>query len=298
MFCIAIHGGAGSLDGSQLTPAEEKMYHEGLHTALEAGYAVLHDCGSALDAVQQAVMALEDNPLFNAGKGAVFNSDGIHELDAAIMFGKTLAAGAVAGVRHVRNPVLLARRVLHDPRYVLLAGEGALDFARQSGLALEEMAYFSTPEKYEQLMEAIMQRYARPGDTVVAVARDMHGNLAAASSTGGLTNKQYGRVGDSPVIGAGTYADNATCAVCCTGDGEYFIRLVSAFDVAAMVNYRGASLEEACRIAIREKLSALGGTGGLIAVDRLGNMEMTANCATMPRGWKSNDGRQGTAIRM
>ncbi|WP_353719907.1 isoaspartyl peptidase/L-asparaginase [Dyadobacter sp. 676] len=296
MYCIAIHGGAGSLDASALTPELEKLYHEGLNRALNAGYSVLRHCGSALDAVRNAVMALEDDPLFNAGKGAVFNFDGVHELDAAIMCGKTHEAGAVAAVRHVRNPVLLAHNVMNGSEYVLLSGEGALDYARRAGVALEEMSYFSTPGKYRQLLDAKMQRFARPSDTVGAVARDMHGNLAAASSTGGLTNKRFGRVGDSPVIGAGTYADNATCAVCCTGDGEYFIRLVSAYDVSAMLRYRGISLEEACRIAINEKLTALGGEGGMIAIDRTGKIEMTANCATMPRGWMQSDGRRGTAI--
>ena len=298
MFCIAIHGGAGSLDASKLTPEQENLYYNGLNAALDAGNAVLRDGGSALDAVQHAVMALEDDPLFNAGKGSVFNFDGVHEMDAAIMCGKTREAGAVAAVRHVRNPVLLARKIMNDARYVLLTGEGALDYARQAGVELEEMSYFSTPHQYVQLRETKMQRFKKASDTVGAVARDMHGNLAAASSTGGLTNKRFGRVGDSPVIGAGTYADNASCAVCCTGEGEYFVRLVSAYDVSAMLRYRGISLEDACRIAIGEKLTALGGEGGLIAVDYMGNIGLFANCTTMPRGWIGKDGQRGTAIRM
>lgn len=297
MYCIAIHGGAGSLDASTLTPEREKLYHQGLNAALDAGNTVLRDCGSALDAVQHAVMALEDNSLFNAGKGSVFNFDGVHEMDAALMCGKTREAGAVAAIRHVRNPVSLARQIMENHRYVLLTGEGALDYARQAGVALEEMSYFSTPDKYVQLMDAKKQRFAKASDTVGAVARDMHGNLAAASSTGGLTNKRFGRVGDSPVIGAGTYADNASCAVCCTGEGEYFLRLVSAYDVSAMLRYQGVSLKDACRIAIAEKLTALGGEGGLIAIDNLGNIEMLANCETMPRGWIGRDGQRGTAIR-
>lgn len=298
MISIAIHGGAGSLDGARLTPVQEKLYHQGLHIALNAGYTILQSGGAAIDAVQYAVMALEDNPLFNAGRGAVFNSEGQQELDAAIMCGKTLRAGAVAAVRYVRNPVLLARRVLEDPQFVLLVAEGAQDFARKTAVPLEEMPYFAIPERYKQLQDAKNAQVQKASDTVGAVARDVHGNLAAASSTGGLTNKKYSRVGDSPVIGAGTYAHNDTCAVCCTGDGEYFIRLVTAHDVAAMLQYKGISLAQACDIAIHEKLNALKGEGGLIAIDAQGNIQMTSNCASMPRGWVKSEGNLETAIWM
>ncbi|ACT91783.1 isoaspartyl peptidase/L-asparaginase family protein [Dyadobacter fermentans] len=298
MFSIAIHGGAGSLDAAALSPAQEKLYHLGLHTALNAGYTILQSGGAAIDAVQHAVMQLEDNPLFNAGRGAVFNSDGVQELDAAMMCGKTLRVGAVAAVTNVKNPILLARKVMEDPQFVLLVAEGAHNYARKSGIPMEEMSYFATPERYQQLQDAKDAHLQKASDTVGAVARDMHGNLAAASSTGGLTNKKYSRVGDSPVIGAGTYAHNDTCAVCCTGDGEYFIRLVTAHDVAAMLQYQGLTLAEACDAAIHEKLNALKGEGGLIAIDFAGNIEMSSNCASMPRGWVKNEGNLNTAIWM
>lgn len=296
MYSLAVHGGAGSLDLSSLTAQTELLYLRGINDALDAGQSVLRNGGSALQAVQQAVRCLEDNPLFNAGKGSVFNSKGEHQMDAAVMCGKTLNAGAVAGVQLVKNPVLLAGKILESSDLVFLSGDGAREFASQSGIALENDSYFSTQEKYQQLLQAQKGALMPGQDTVGAVALDQFGNLAAASSTGGLTNKKYGRVGDSPVIGAGTYADDATCAVCCTGDGEYFIRLCTASDVSSMLRYAALSLKRACHIAIYDKLSPIGGEGGLIAVDRFGNIEMVTNCSTMPRGCISVDQKRFTAI--
>ena len=291
MFTIAIHGGAGSLSRESTTFEQEEEYKKGLNQALEAGYFILSRGGSAIEAVEKAVMVLEDHPLFNAGRGSVFTAEGTHEADAAMMCGNTLAAGAVAGVSHIRNPVSLARAVMEKSENVLLAGKGAVDFAKVHGIAMEESAYFDTAARRAELAEAQKKENGNNTGkgTVGAVACDQAGNLAVATSTGGITNKKFGRVGDSPVIGGGTYANNNCCAVSCTGDGEFFIRLVTAYDIASLIQYKGADLTEACRIAV-QKLTVLGGEGGLIALDTSGNVELVFNCESMLRAWKNHRG--------
>lgn len=289
MFAIAVHGGAGVKEKKDLTPELEERYLQGLRLALSAGYSVLETGGSALDAVEAAVTVLEDNELFNAGKGSVFNHEGKHEMEASIMCGRRIDAGAVCGIRNVRNPVKLARIVLEVSNHLFLNGSGAEKFAQEHNLAFEPDEYFHTAERHRQLQAAKMTRPKGTG-TVGAVAVDSAGNLASATSTGGLTNKNYGRIGDSPIIGAGTYANNATCAVSCTGDGEYFIRSIAAYDVSALVEYGGLTLKEACSRVIKEKLTHLGGDGGLIAVDPMGNIEMEFNSNGMYRGYRKQNG--------
>jgi beta-aspartyl-peptidase (threonine type) len=297
MYALAIHGGAGDLPRVPFTTAREDAYRHGLAQALQAGQRLLERGGCALDAVQAAVTLLEDDPLFNAGRGAVLSADGTAELDAAIMDGTDLRAGAVAQVRHIRNPVQLARAVLEDASQVFLVGAGAESFARQAGLGFVDNEYFITPDRRQQL-EALKlrqtQRGSRPGaplqpldepplGTVGAVARDAGGRLAAATSTGGIAGKRSGRVGDSPVIGAGTYADNHTCAVSTTGHGEWFLRTVQAYDISARLRYGGYSLASAASEAIGQRLSGLGAAGGLIAVDYQGEIVMQYNTPIMFR---------------
>jgi L-asparaginase / beta-aspartyl-peptidase len=299
MYALAIHGGAGDLPRVPFTTAREDAYRHGLAQALAAGQQLLERGGCALDAVQAAVMVLEDDPLFNAGRGAVLSADGTAELDAAIMDGTDLRAGAVAQLRHIRNPVQLARAVLEEASQVFLVGDGAESFARQAGLALVDNEYFITPDRRQQL-EALKLRQAQPQadssastpllpldepplGTVGAVARDSGGRLAAATSTGGIAGKRCGRVGDSPVIGAGTYADNQTCAVSTTGHGEWFLRTVQAYDISARLRYGGYSLANAVSEAIMQRLSGLGAAGGLIAVDRQGEIVMRHNTPIMFR---------------
>lgn len=301
---IAVHGGAGIIRREDLPPDREARYHEALREALSAGHEVLAAGGSAMDAVTAAVVALEDNPLFNAGRGAAFNHEGGHELDASLMDGSNLAAGAVAGVRRVRNPVLAARAVLEHTPYVLLASAGAEAFAREQGLAMVEPDWFSTPQRrgeWERARAAAgADSAARPEEfslgTVGAVALDDGDNLAAATSTGGLTNKRWGRIGDTPVIGAGTWAENGVCAVSTTGDGEYFLRTAAAHDVAAMIRYAGAELAVAARRVVAEKLRSLGGSGGLIALDGAGVPVFEQNCPGMYRGGIDWQGRVTTAV--
>jgi len=307
-WALAVHGGAGTLRRQDMTPEAEQAYRDMLGRALDAGEAVLDAGGSALDAVEAAVVVFEDSPLFNCGRGAVFTADGRHELDAAIMDGRTCAAGAVAGVRRVRNPIRLARMVMERSPHVLVVGEGAESFAQAQGIDLVDPGYFSTARRWEQLVatrrdlgEEVPARSedaptdpglgaACPDDrtigTVGAVALDASGHLAAATSTGGLTNKRPGRVGDSPIIGAGTYADDATCAVSGTGTGELFIRAVVAHDVAARMRYGGQTLAEAARAVVMDTLPRLGGagSGGLIAVDARGGLVMPFNSEGMYRG--------------
>ena len=295
---IAIHGGAGTIVRSSMSAEKEKQYTEALREALRAGYAVLQKGAAALDAIEIAIKSLEDCPLFNAGKGAVYNNAGKHEMDASIMSGKDLSAGAVSLIRNVRNPVSLARAVMEKSDHVFLCGEGAEVFARSANLAFEPDTYFDTPFRYEQWQAALKEDgtfldHNIPTDkkfgTVGAVALDIHGNLAAATSTGGMTNKKFGRVGDSPIIGAGTYANNNTCAISCTGHGELFIRSVVAYDISCLMEYKGLSLAEACHEVVMKKLVAIKGEGGLIAIDKNGNIELPFNSEGMYRAMKNAD---------
>ena len=310
---IAIHGGAGAIARDAMSSEKEREYLDALTRIVAAGQAVLAQGGSALDAVTTAVRLLEDCPLFNAGHGAVFTSAGTHELDASIMDGATLRTGAIANVNCVRNPVLAARKVMEESKHVFFVGAGAEAFAREQGLEIVDPSYFSTEARREQLLrvqrenpdaavldhdgQAIVARgqpaMARPTDpldadkkfgTVGAVAVDAHGNLAAATSTGGITNKQVGRVGDAPIIGAGCYANNRTCAVSTTGTGEMYIRMVAAYDISALMEYTGATLETAAAKVMHEKLPSIEGKGGLIAVDAQGNVTLPFNTEGMYRG--------------
>jgi beta-aspartyl-peptidase (threonine type) len=300
---IAIHGGAGVPDPAKMTPEKAASYRAGLAAALDAGYAILERGGTSLDAVTTAVRMLEDDPQFNAGRGAVLNQDGDAELDAAVMDGHGPRAGAVAAVRHVKNPIDLARLVMDRSPHVLLVGEGAEEFALEQGVVLVPRGYFRTRPRIEQLEEARQAEKDRgtaqglaPRGTVGAVALDRAGNLAAATSTGGLTNKHRGRVGDTPLIGAGTYANNETCAVSATGDGEYFIRQVLAYDVCALMAYKKLTLAQAVNEAIHVKLQATGGEGGVIAVDPAGEIVMDFNGIGMFRGARDAHGRREIAM--
>lgn len=310
-FGFVIHGGAGTIERSHMTPEREKAYRDKLTEALRAGYDVLKRGGVCLDAVVAAITLLEDSPLFNAGKGAVFTNAGTNELDSSIMDGLTLKAGAVAGLKRVKNPILLARLVMEQSPHVMMTGEGAELFATQKGVELVDPKYFYTEERWQQLQkakdaeknpppkrsklerEAIPLKDASAFDehkfgTVGAVCLDRAGNLGAGTSTGGTTNKRFGRVGDSPIIGAGTYANNETCAVSCTGDGEYFIRSVVAHDVSAQMQYAGKTVAQAAESTL-EKVAKIGGTGGLIAIDRHGNFALPFNTSGMYRGWIGPD---------
>ncbi|MEP6945394.1 MAG: isoaspartyl peptidase/L-asparaginase [Acidobacteriota bacterium] len=288
-LALAIHGGAGTILHSQMTPALEVEYRGGLEAALKAGWSVLETDGTALDAVEAAIRQLEDFPLFNAGRGAVFTHEGEVELDAAIMDGRTIRAGAVTFVKNIKNPISLARLVMERTEHILLAGEGANEFAVEQGVRSEPDEYFFTEHRWLQLQDARSAgriqldhaASAKPIGTVGAVACDKDGYLAAGTSTGGMTNKKFGRIGDSPIIGAGTYADE-TCAVSCTGHGEYFMLGVTAYDVAARMKYKGLSLEDAAREAV-EHVSEINGEGGLIAVDTHGNVSLPFNCEGMYR---------------
>lgn len=307
---LVIHGGAGTIESARITPQQRADYEKALTVALHAGYAVLKDGGSSVDAVTAAIVTMEDSPLFNAGRGAVFTHDGKNELDASIMDGATRAAGAVAGVTTVRNPVLAAKAVmLHSP-HVMMAGSGADAFAAAQGLEIVDPAYFRTEMRWQQLQKAIAEdRIVRDHDagpaplmpkdekrgTVGAVALDAHGNLAAATSTGGMTNKRWGRVGDSPVIGAGTWADNRSVAVSATGTGEMFIRSAAASSVAARVRFAGAGVAEAADAVLAE-IAAIGGDGGLIVLDRKGNHAERFNTEGMYRGSIGADGVPMVAI--
>lgn len=288
---LAIHGGAGTLPRRRMAPGREREYRDALLFALQRGFSVLEKGGSALDAVTGAVVALEDCPLFNAGRGSVFNAAGKHEMDAAVMDGATLKAGAVAAVRTIRNPVLAARAVMERTPHVLLAAEGAERFAKDNGIALVPPGYFFTRERHEALKKRLKSHHG----TVGAVALDARGHLAAATSTGGYTGKLPGRVGDSPLLGAGTWADDATCAVSGTGLGEAFIRAAAAHDVSARMRYLRAPLARAAAAALRN-VARLGGDGGLVAVDRRGNVVMPFNSAGMYRAAIAGNGRPRVAI--
>jgi len=294
---IAVHGGAGVITKNLITEEKEKIYREGLRTALEQGYAILEQGGHSLDAVEAAVIFLENHPFFNAGKGSVFNHLGKHEMDASIMNGADLSAGSVCGVQEIKNPITLAKEIMLHSQHVMLCGEGAEEFARERNIEFADVNYFFTRHRFDQWQQALANEHVQLDDgntkkfgTVGAVALDQNGNLAAATSTGGLTNKRYGRIGDSPIIGAGTYANNHTCAVSCTGHGEFFIRAVVAFDVHALLQYKNLSLKEACDLVVMKKLLSMGGEGGLIAIDKNGNIEMPFNAEGMYRAMKSASG--------
>lgn len=303
---LVIHGGAGTILRSVMTPDLEKAYLLALQEALEVGYGLLENGGSSLEAVKAAVMSLEDCILFNAGKGSVFAKDGSQEMDASIMEGKTLMAGAVAAVRNIRNPVELAYTVMTKSQHVMLNGKGAYNFAILNGIKTEPDDYFFSPFRYDQWKqmqdsdEAALDHNVSLTDkkfgTVGAAALDKHGNIAAATSTGGMTNKQFGRVGDSPIIGAGTYANNKTCAISCTGHGEPFIRAVTAYDVSCLMEYKELSLEEAMNVVVHDKLIKMDGEGGMIGVDANGNTAMVFNSEGMYRGMKNSSGKNIIAI--
>jgi beta-aspartyl-peptidase (threonine type) len=295
---IAIHGGAGTILRSSMSAEKEKQYTSALREALDIGYNIILQGGAALDAVERAIKSMEDCPLFNAGKGAVYNNAGKHEMDASIMSGRDLSAGAVSLIRNVKNPVSLARAVMEKSEHVFLCGEGAEIFARTVNLPFEPDTYFDTPFRYEQWQAALKEDGTfldhniatdKKFGTVGAVALDVHGDLAAGTSTGGMTNKKFGRVGDSPIIGAGTYANNNTCAISCTGHGELFIRAVVAYDISCLIEYKGLSLAEACNEVVMKKLVAIKGEGGLIAIDRNGNIELPFNSEGMYRAMKNAD---------
>lgn len=298
-IALAIHGGAGTLVKGMMTPEKEKEYRKALQIALDSGYQILENGGSSLDAVEKAVRELENSPLFNAGKGSVFTATETHEMDASIMDGKTLKAGAVSLITGIKNPVSLARDVMEKTEHVFLAGNGAMDFAKEIGYEIENSDYFYDEFRHNQWLEikdtdSFQLDHAKKMDskfgTVGAVALDKNGNIAAATSTGGMTNKKYGRVGDSPMIGAGNYANNETCAVSCTGSGEYFIRGVVAYDVACLMEHKGLSLEEATKEVIQKRILKIGGDGGLIAIDTKGNISLEFNTEGMYRGSKNSDG--------
>jgi len=300
MHAIAVHGGAGALSPADLTPDNERAYRHGLEQALRAGFEVLSKGGASLDAVVAAVQVLEDDPLFNAGRGAVLNAGGVAELDASLMDGRDLRAGAVAGLRHVRSPIALARRVMDHSPHVMLAGPGAEEFALEQGMAPVANSHFVTERRRREL-ERFLQGVAASGDeslmgTVGAVALDADGNLAAATSTGGTTGKRWGRVGDSPLIGAGTYAANDCCAVSATGHGEYFIRAAVAHEIASLMRYRGLGVVEAADEVVMGQLVKLGGSGGVIAVGRDGRIAMTFNSAGMLRGAMDSRGMLMTGL--
>lgn len=303
-IALAVHGGAGTIAPELMTAHREKVYRSALEKALRDGHAVLSAKGSALDAVEAAVKALEDDSLFNAGRGAVFNADGQHEMDASLMCGNTLRAGAVASVQNVKNPVTLARRVMEHSSHVLISGLGAFEFAHKQKVLLEDDQYFFDDIRYEQWKKAreadeVLLDHSdgdRKFGTVGAVALDADGHLAAATSTGGMTNKKWQRIGDSPIIGAGTYANDLSCAVSCTGHGESFIRAVAAHDVHALMAYKGLSLAEAVRTVVHDKLPTLDGDGGMIAVDAEGTVVLDFNSSGMYRGHAGPDGVFHTAI--
>jgi beta-aspartyl-peptidase (threonine type) len=300
-YAIAIHGGAGTILQSTMTPEKELAYKTGLQDAIEAGENILKIGGSAFDAVESAIIQLENNPLFNAGKGAVFTNTGKHEMDASIMNGKDLMAGAVAGVEGVKNPISLARAVMEKSEHVLLTGNGAMDFAKKINAPFESEDYFFVQLRYDQLQQAKqsnsmildhtdkIENGEKKFGTVGCVALDLQGNLAAGTSTGGMTNKKFGRVGDSSIIGAGTYANNNTCAISCTGHGELFIRSVVAYDISCLMEYKNLSLKEACDIVVMDKLVKIGGEGGLIALDAKGNIVLPFNSEGMYRASKKQN---------
>lgn len=321
---LVIHGGAGTITRANMTPAKEKAYNETLDLALKTGMAVLKKGGTSMDAVEATIHIMEDSPLFNAGKGAVFTHDGVNELDAAVMEGKNLMAGAISGVRTIKNPISAARKVMEKSEHVMMTGVGAEQFAKEQGIEIVDPSYFYTETRWNGLQNALKEDkvkldhadslkksgFIRPDTeqneliftegqkfgTVGCVALDQFGNLAAGTSTGGMTNKRYGRVGDAPIIGAGTYANNASCAVSATGHGEFFIRSVVAHDVAALMEYKNWTLKKAADKVVMKKLVKIGGEGGLIALDAKGNIAMPFNSEGMYRGYIKADGTKFIGI--
>ncbi|MDB5202363.1 MAG: isoaspartyl aminopeptidase [Ferruginibacter sp.] len=310
-FSLVIHGGAGTILKQDMTPELEQAYVKALEDAMSAGFAVLEQDGTATNAVKAAIVVLEDNLLFNAGRGSVFTKKGVQEMDAAIMDGRTLGAGAVAGVRNIRNPIELAEEVMLNSNHVFLSGKGANDFAIKQGIKLEPDEYFFSQFRYDQWkemrdsdnysldhthqgLEELMKD--KKFGTVGAAACDAYGNIAAATSTGGMTNKKYGRIGDSPVIGAGTYANNATCGISCTGHGEPFICAVAAYDVSCLMEYKGMSLQDAMNQVVNVKLVKMEGEGGMIGVDAKGNTAMLFNSAGMYRAMRKSTGESAIGI--
>ncbi len=311
-FGIVIHGGAGTILKENMTPEKEAAYKAKLEEAIKVGHTILKNGGTSMEAVEKTINILEDSPLFNAGKGAVFTNEGINELDASIMDGKTLNAGAVAGVRTIKNPINLAREVMLNSPHVMLSGKGAEQFAEERKLEIVDPKYFYTEDRFKAL-EKIKEKPDHPDaksatsfydpmiknskfGTVGCAALDKNGNLAAGTSTGGMTNKKWNRIGDSPIIGAGTYANNNTCAVSSTGWGEYFIRAMVAHDISALMEYKELSLQEAASIVIQKKLTELGGTGGIIAIDHEGNVAMEFNTAGMYRATMNASGKLTVGI--
>ncbi len=313
-YTLVIHGGAGNITPAIMNATQEAEYTAALHESLKAGNSILKNGGTATDAVIAAICSMEDNPLFNAGRGAVFTKKGLNEMDAAIMDGSNLAAGAVAGVRNIKNPIRLASEVMLHSGHVFLANEGASEFALKQGVEMATDEYLFNQSRYDQWMEIRDTDFTQldhKGDnlkgtavpdtghkfgTVGAVACDIHGNIAAGTSTGGMTNKRFNRIGDSPVIGAGTYANNATCAVSCTGHGELFLRAVVAYDVSCLMEYKGLSLHDACEVVVKDKLVKLDGEGGLIAVNARGDYELCFNSAGMYRGMCNSEGKEMVAF--
>ena len=305
-FTIAIHGGAGTISKKSMTPEKEAAYFKALNDALDAGYRILEKKGNAMDAVKAAVVELENNILFNAGKGSVFTNSGTHEMDASIMDGRDLSAGAVAAICNVKNPIELAYTVMKKSEHVFLIGKGAEEFAKQNGITFEPDEYFYSEFRYKQLLKTKKENKTaldhsvdaddKKFGTVGTVACDVNGNLAAATSTGGMTNKQFGRVGDSPIIGIGTYANNKTCAISCTGHGEPFIKAVAAYDVSCLMEYKGFSLEKAMNKVVMKKLVKIDGEGGMIGVDANGNSSLIFNSKGMYRGMRNSDGKYKVEI--
>jgi beta-aspartyl-peptidase (threonine type) len=301
-YAIAIHGGAGTILRTNMTNEIEQKYKTALNESILAGENILLNSGLAIDAVEAAIRSLENNPLFNAGKGSVFSNEGEHEMDASLMNGKDLMAGAVAGVKNVKNPITLAKSVMQHSNHVFMAGHGAEVFAKQLNIEMAPNEYFYEQMRYDQLIQAKandridldhvdnkFENGEKKFGTVGAVALDVFGNISAGTSTGGMTNKKHGRVGDTPIIGAGTYANNQTCAVSCTGHGEFFIRSVVAYDISCLIEYKGFSLKEACNLVVKDKLVKIGGEGGLIALDAEGNIELCFNSEGMYRASKKSN---------
>lgn len=309
MVTLVIHGGAGNIFRGMMTPEQEAAYDKGLKTALDAGYKILQDGGTALDAVVTAITELENDPIFNAGRGSVFTKKGLHEMDAMVMDGRDLSAGAVAGVRNIKNPIKLAKEIMLHSGHVMLSGSGASEFALSRGIEQAPDDYFFNKQRYDQWvkirdsdfvqldhetdnLKSVAPNPDHKFGTVGAVACDAGGNLAAGTSTGGMTNKRFGRIGDSPVIGSGTYANNKTCAISCTGHGEYFLRAVVAYDVSCLIEYKGLSLHEACTVVVKDKLVKMGGEGGLIAVDAYGNHDFCFNSTGLYRAMRNSEGKE------